>query len=150
MPETLAFITNLCCMKRAHYSKRMLCKSFAGILHDRVFRKQLWWFLRCGAGKKIQISSSRWWRFQLATSPIIVKSYCLNASLFFQRSSFCHSRSFIWKLRLRGPRGKPAYGKHSQRRKCPITSRWVTQHICCLYLYRVSQKRGISSLGAIL
>ena len=26
MSETHAFITNLCCIKRAHYSKRMMCK----------------------------------------------------------------------------------------------------------------------------
>ena len=39
--ETHAFITSSCCMKRANYRKRMLCKqdcvSFEGVLHDRVF-----------------------------------------------------------------------------------------------------------------
>ena len=66
---------SLCCMKRVHYSKRMLSNrivlSFAGVLHDIVFGKQLCRFLRCSASlKKIKISSSRWRRFQLATSPI--------------------------------------------------------------------------------
>ena len=34
--------------------------------------KQLCWFPKCSAGKKIYISSSRWWRLELATSPILL------------------------------------------------------------------------------
>ena len=45
MSEMRAFITSLCCMKRAHYSKCMLRKqdasSFASVLHDRVFMKTI-------------------------------------------------------------------------------------------------------------
>ena len=56
---------SLCCANR-------IALSFAGVLHDRVFWKQLCWFLRCSVGKKkIKISSSRWWRFQLATSLLV-------------------------------------------------------------------------------
>ena len=46
-------------MKRANYSKHTLRKqdciyalSFTGVLRDRVFCKELCWFLRCRAGKK--------------------------------------------------------------------------------------------------
>ena len=79
MSQMRAFITSLCCMKRVHYSKRMLhkqdCLKFHGHIawQEFFFWKQLCWFPQCSAGKKkkkIKISSSRWWRFQLATSPI--------------------------------------------------------------------------------
>ena len=77
--ETRAFTTSLHCLKRAHYSKRMLRKqvtalSFAGVLHDKSFF--FFFFFKNFADfskvrvKKIKISSSHWWRFQLATSPI--------------------------------------------------------------------------------
>ena len=72
-------------MKCAHYSKSMLrkqdCVKFRGrIAWQNFFRKQLCLFLQCSAGKKknkkqIKISSSRWWRFQLATSPIFLKLF---------------------------------------------------------------------------
>ena len=59
MSEMHAFITSLCRMKRANYSKHTLGKqdcidalSFTGVLRDRVFCKELCWFLRCRAGKK--------------------------------------------------------------------------------------------------
>ena len=63
-------------MKRADYSKRMLrkqdCIKFRGCIGWQFFWKPLCWFLRCSAGKKeIKISSGRWWRFQLATTPIL-------------------------------------------------------------------------------
>ena len=34
------------------------------------FWKQLCWYLQYSAGKEVKISSSCWWHFQLATSPI--------------------------------------------------------------------------------
>ena len=45
---TRAFITSLCCMKRAHYIASVCCAkrialSFVGVLHERVFWKQLCW-----------------------------------------------------------------------------------------------------------
>ena len=83
--ETRVFITSLCCMKRAHYSKRMLrkqdCVKFCGrIARQEFLWKQLCWFLWCSVGKKkkkkIKIPSSRWWRFQLVTSPVNCMCHC--------------------------------------------------------------------------
>ena len=36
MSETRAFITILCCMKRVHYSKHMLCKQDCIKFHGRI------------------------------------------------------------------------------------------------------------------
>ena len=51
-------ITSLCCMKRAHYSKRMLRKQdwvvSRAYCTTEYFWKQLCWFLRWSAGKKYQ------------------------------------------------------------------------------------------------
>ena len=73
LSETLAFITSLCCMKRTHYSKRMLrkqdCVKFLGrIAWQSVFENNFADFSDV-VGKKIKISSSHWWRFQLASIP---------------------------------------------------------------------------------
>ena len=94
MSETRAFITSLwnalitasvCCANRFAFS-------FAGVLHDRVFWKQLCWFLPCSVGKnKIKISSSRWWRllrFQLATSPIGNHIRCWVSQYFLMTKSW--------------------------------------------------------------
>ena len=53
----------------------MIALSFAGVLHDRVFFENNFADLSDVVQvkkKKIKISSSRWWRFQLATSPILL------------------------------------------------------------------------------
>ena len=54
MSDTHAFITSLyaiCCTNRT-------ALSFAGVLHYRVFWKQLCWFLWCSAGKKKKFKES--------------------------------------------------------------------------------------------
>ena len=107
-----ALITSLCCMKRAHYSKCMLpkqdCVSFASVLQDKVFLflflfvlKTTCWFLRCSAGKKkIKISSSHWWRFQLATSPIFsnINEFSWVRCVTWKSYVICFG-SNVWRLR---------------------------------------------------
>ena len=75
MSETRTVLTSLCSMKRAHYSKRMLCKQdcvkFRGLIaRQSFFEYNFADFSDVVRVKKIKISSSCWWRFQLATSPI--------------------------------------------------------------------------------
>ena len=63
-------------MKRGHYSKQMLhrqdCVKFRGrIAWQSFFENNFADFSNVAqVKKKIKISSSHWWRFQLATSPI--------------------------------------------------------------------------------
>ena len=52
MSETCAFISSLCCMKRAYYSKCMLRKVSWTYCMTDFFWKQLCWFLRCSAGNE--------------------------------------------------------------------------------------------------
>ena len=62
-------------MKRAHYSKRMLRKQVLVKFRGRVawqsfLENNFADFSDVVRVKNIKISSSRWWRFQYATSPI--------------------------------------------------------------------------------
>ena len=96
--ETRTLITSLCCMKRSHYSKRMLrkqdCVKFHGRIAWQSFSENNFAdFSDVVPVKKIKISSSRWWRFQLATSPIIYASqYIIQSwvSLFYNTYFFIY------------------------------------------------------------
>ena len=80
-------------MKCVHYSKRMLRKQDCvklrgGIAWQSFFENNFADFSYVVQVKKIKISSSRWWRFQLATSPIYwaFLSPCFRRRLFFSFS----------------------------------------------------------------
>ena len=71
MSETSAIITSLCCMKHAHYSKRMLrkqdCIKFCGrIAWQSVSENNFADFSDVVRVKKIKISSSCWWRLTVS------------------------------------------------------------------------------------
>ena len=59
---------SVCCVNR-------IALSFASVSHDRVSFLTTLLISQCSADNKIKISSSRWWRFQLATSPINRKAF---------------------------------------------------------------------------
>ena len=79
MSGTCAFCEQAytCCMKHAHYSKRMLCEQDCLKFYGRIvwlsffFLKTALRIPWCSAGKKMKILSSRLWRFELTTSPIV-------------------------------------------------------------------------------
>ena len=79
--EMRAFTTSLCCMKRKHYSKRMLrkqdCVKFCGhIAWQSFFENNFADFF--DVVKKIKILSSRWWRFQLHLLILGVRAHSQN------------------------------------------------------------------------
>ena len=89
LPGTRAFITRVCCMKQAHYSKRMLCEQdcvkFSGhiawhILLENNFAD----FSDAVRVKKYQAFAQplSWWRFVTATSAILTYRATIHAYLF--------------------------------------------------------------------
>ena len=75
MPETRTFITSLCCLKcvqQAYAAQTGLRFVSRAYCMTEFFENNFADFSDVVAvKKKIKISSSRWWRFQLATSPIV-------------------------------------------------------------------------------
>ena len=71
-------------MERAYYSKRMLCKQDCVKFRERIawqtfFENNFADISDVVRVKDIKISS-RWWRFQLATSPIELSIFASNKS----------------------------------------------------------------------
>ena len=67
--KRMLFETSACIVTSSCWSHR-IASSFAGVLHESFFCKQLCWFLKCSAGKNTKISFSLWWRFLTATSAV--------------------------------------------------------------------------------
>ena len=74
MSETGAFITSLCCIKRVHYSKRMLrkrdCVSFVGILNDRFFFFFFFFFFNSFANFSVVVRVRKKSRFRPAVGGV--------------------------------------------------------------------------------
>ena len=107
MSETHEFITSLCCMKREHYSKRMLrkqdCIKFLwAYCMTEFFWKQLCWFPRCSAGKKNQVFVQPLVAFPISNisySCAVLSKTNINRTLNIHLTLFIHQLlRQLWKL----------------------------------------------------